>query len=149
MLLFNFPTYLLGVGFGTALHLNYFRYGDWNRYTSRLLFSFVALHSGIAIVYAKLLETTYFTKASYTASTWIVSSIIVGIFTSMLVYRAAFHQLNGFPGPFAARLTNFYITAKSVKKFHLYEEIQKLHDQYGDFVRVGMFPICCLIIGEI
>jgi hypothetical protein len=133
----HFPLYLFGFGFGTTLHLSYFRHGDWNRYASRILFGFLALHSGIAAVYSRLVEIEYFTKSSYIESTWIVGSLICGIFTSMLVYRAAFHRLNNFPGPYAARLSNFYITAKSVKKFHLYEEVQKLHEKYGDYVRVG------------
>ncbi|RMZ81318.1 hypothetical protein DV737_g2605, partial [Chaetothyriales sp. CBS 132003] len=40
-------------------------------------------------------------------------------------------------GPFLARLSNVYITSLSVKKFHLFEEVQSLHAKYGDIVRVG------------
>ncbi|KAK5997675.1 Cytochrome P450 monooxygenase orf5 [Cladobotryum mycophilum] len=60
-----------------------------------------------------------------------------GLYSSMLVYRAFFHRLGRYPGPFLARLSNFYITAKSIKKLHLFEEVQKLHAQYGDIVRLG------------
>ncbi|KAJ5308716.1 Cytochrome P450 [Penicillium antarcticum] len=55
----------------------------------------------------------------------------------MLVYRAFLHRLSRFPGPFFARLSNFYVTVLSGKKLQLCDEIQKLHHQYGDYVRVG------------
>ncbi|KAJ5758202.1 Cytochrome P450 [Penicillium nucicola] len=55
----------------------------------------------------------------------------------MLVYRAFLHRLSRFPGPFLARLSNFYVTALSGKKLQLCDEIQKLHQQYGDYVRIG------------
>ncbi|KAJ5510414.1 Cytochrome P450 [Penicillium expansum] len=54
----------------------------------------------------------------------------------MLVYRGFFHRLGKFPGPFLARLSNLYLTMLS-SKLHLYEEIGKLHEIYGDYVRTG------------
>lgn len=62
-----------------------------------------------------------------------------GLYLSMLLYRAYFHRLCNYPGPFLAKLTNFYVTLRSIKKMHLFEEIQNLHLQYGDYVRVGKF----------
>lgn len=35
-------------------------------------------------------------------------AFLMGLFGSMLVYRAFFHRLGRFPGPFAARLSNLY-----------------------------------------
>jgi hypothetical protein len=59
----------------------------------------------------------------------------------VLVYRGLFHRLNRFPGPFFARFSNFYVTSLSAKKLHLYEEVQRLHEQHGDYVRLGRsFP---------
>ncbi|KAJ0418348.1 cytochrome P450 [Aspergillus carlsbadensis] len=55
----------------------------------------------------------------------------------MLCYRAFWHRLSSFPGPFVARLSNLYVTALSAKNLHLYEEVQRLHQQYGDYVRLG------------
>ncbi|UNI22115.1 hypothetical protein JDV02_008035 [Purpureocillium takamizusanense] len=66
------------------------------------------------------------------------TSFLAGLFGSMLLYRAFFHRLRRFPGPFAARLSNFYhfaITARTNMQHHLF--IRKLHGQYGDFVRTG------------
>jgi cytochrome P450 len=67
------------------------------------------------------------------------SLYVAGLFSSMLIYRAFFHRLRHYPGPFLAKLSTFYITARSVKKLHLFEEVQKLHAQYGDYVRLGNY----------
>ncbi|KAF7558005.1 hypothetical protein G7Z17_g333 [Cylindrodendrum hubeiense] len=61
-----------------------------------------------------------------------------GIYSSIIVYRGAFHRLNRFPGPFAARISNLYVTLLSIKKFQLYEEVQQLHEKYGDIVRIAL-----------
>ncbi|KAJ5166267.1 uncharacterized protein N7482_005048, partial [Penicillium canariense] len=62
---------------------------------------------------------------------------ILGIYTSILFYRVFWHRLNCFPGPFLAKLSNFYVTWLSAKKLQLFEEAEKLHRQYGDYVRIG------------
>lgn len=36
------------------------------------------------------------------------TAFLVGLYGSMLLYRAFFHRLGRFPGPFAARLSNIY-----------------------------------------
>lgn len=74
---------------------------------------------------------------SVTAIAGLGLSLVAGLTLSILTYRAFFHRLNRFPGPFAARLSNFYPTYLSAKKLHLYEEVEQLHRQYGDFVRLG------------
>ncbi|KAH8894611.1 cytochrome P450 [Thozetella sp. PMI_491] len=65
-------------------------------------------------------------------------SFVFGMFGSVAVYRAFFHRLRSFPGPFFAKLSKFYLVrlvARSHHRMHL--ENEKLHAQYGDFVRVG------------
>ncbi|CAK7204871.1 hypothetical protein SEUCBS139899_007633 [Sporothrix eucalyptigena] len=64
-------------------------------------------------------------------------SVLAGIYGSMLVYRAAFHRLSRFPGPFGARLSNLWITGKSIGKQDKYLVIEDLHKKYGDVVRIG------------
>lgn len=63
-----------------------------------------------------------------------------GLFSSILLYRAFFHRLHRFPGPFGAKLSRFYATRLSGSKLKMNEEIQKMHEKYGDFVRLGMSP---------
>ena len=62
---------------------------------------------------------------------------ILAIYGSMLIYRAFFHRLRKFPGPFLARLSNFHVAGLSAKKVQLYEETERLHKLYGDYVRLG------------
>lgn len=62
---------------------------------------------------------------------------VAGLYASMTMYRAYLHRLCKYPGPALASLTNFYVTARSVSKFQLFKEVQKLHLQYGDYVRLG------------
>ncbi|KAK6352846.1 hypothetical protein TWF696_004847 [Orbilia brochopaga] len=55
---------------------------------------------------------------------------------SVAVYRVWFHPLAGIPGPFLAKLTDFYggyIASKGINHYHLYE----LHKKYGVAVRYG------------
>lgn len=123
---------------GVVLHLVAFRHGEWDLYTPHLLAS-AAIFDGIATF--GLTRLSGGDSTSMLQSFGTVSSLFAvclgGIFTSILVYRALFHRLSRFPGPFFARLSNFYVTSLSVKKFHLFEEIKELHEKYGDIVRVG------------
>ncbi|KAI1124607.1 putative cytochrome P450 oxidoreductase, partial [Nemania abortiva] len=116
---------------GISAHVLVFRIGEWDvAAPSIFVFYVVALLTGISILNVQfqipVVEVIKF--AGYHA---------LGLYGSMLVYRAFLHRLRKYPGPFLARLTNFYITARSVKKLHLFEEVQKLHAEYGDYVRLG------------
>jgi hypothetical protein len=54
-------------------------------------------------------------------------------------YRAFFHPLNDFPGPFGAKLSKLWAMGKVVQSnIKWYKVLEKLHVEYGDFVRVGM-----------
>ena len=62
------------------------------------------------------------------------------LFSSMIIYRAFFHPLNGFPGPRMARVTKLWHCTQ-LTHFDNYRQINRLHDEYGDFVRTGKSPI--------
>ncbi|KAL2200155.1 cytochrome P450 monooxygenase-like protein [Corynascus similis CBS 632.67] len=123
---------LLAAASGVVAHLAVFRRGEWDTTSpSIFVFYFTVFAGAILSIYTGILDIRLSALAQ------ISGAHIGGLYTSMLVYRAFFHRLSKYPGPFLARLTNFYITAKSMKKLHLYEEVQKLHEQYGDYVRLG------------
>ena len=133
------PTpYYLSFASGILLHLLIFRVGEWDLYTPHLLAGSALLYGGATYGLSKygLGESL---PSLHSASTvgLLQASCISGIVLSILVYRAAFHRLNRFPGPFLARLSNGYVTSLSVKRFHLFEEVKELHAQYGDIVRLG------------
>ena len=129
--------YALGASFGAVLHLLLFRFGEWDLAGPGLIFYFTSLNALVTGVLLFLGEAGSLQQA-FLLATALVSSIVAGIFTSMVVYRVFFHRLRRFPGPFMAQFTNFYATYLSVRRAHLYEEIQALHAKYGDIVRVGM-----------
>ncbi|KAL2256849.1 hypothetical protein VTK26DRAFT_1031 [Humicola hyalothermophila] len=122
---------LVGIASGVLMHLAVFRRGEWD----------VASPSVFLCYFTVAAAGTLASHLHFHVETPLIAIFFffhaVGIFTSMLVYRAFFHRLSAFPGPFLARLSNFYITARSMKKLQLFAETEKLHAQYGDYVRVG------------
>ncbi|KAF4468469.1 benzoate 4-monooxygenase cytochrome [Fusarium albosuccineum] len=60
----------------------------------------------------------------------------LGLVSSILIYRAFFHRLHRFPGPFLAKLSRFYAMKNAAKNLKANGKIQGLHEKYGDFVRV-------------
>lgn len=66
------------------------------------------------------------------------------LFTGL--YRVSpFHPLAKFPGPFFHKISKFKdISEKSKGTMHQY--YQKLHQKYGDFVRIGKLTWCDFII---
>lgn len=123
---------------GTQLHVFVFRKGEWDTATTRLFRNFTL---GIGLLTAALSrgapETFPTNAAALKTAGSLTAALVAGIYTSLLVYRAAFHRLNGFKGPFLARLSNLWITSRAVKELHMYTEVQQLHEQYGDIVRIG------------
>jgi cytochrome P450 family 628 len=132
---------LAAVAVGILAHLFVFRIGEWDLATTSLIVSFF----GFQLVSAAALSNLASDHVSLFDAQIIVSRLaflaLGGIFSSMVVYRAFFHRLCKFPGPFWARISNLYVTSLSAKKLHLYAEVQELHRQYGDIVRLGEHAI--------
>ncbi|KAH6879524.1 benzoate 4-monooxygenase cytochrome P450 [Thelonectria olida] len=123
---------------GIILHLSLFRHGEWDLYTTKLV---VALAATQALLTYYLMhyqnDGPVLPLQALTAASKFVFTLMTGVFSSILVYRMAFHRLNTFPGPFVARLSNLFGTSLWLKNYQVYNEIQKLHNKYGDYVRVG------------
>jgi hypothetical protein len=72
------------------------------------------------------------------SQTWGAFQIYFGtLLTSIVIYRAWFHRLRGYPGPFIARITNFYNVGITIPKIRYFIEAEKIHKKYGDYVRLG------------
>ncbi|KAH7136986.1 averantin oxidoreductase [Dactylonectria estremocensis] len=125
-------------GVGVLLHVGVFRHGEWDLHTTRLLGLVIFLNTSLAglLFFSEDVEFDTRWKA-FRAASLLSFTTLAGVYSSIIVYRAAFHRLNRFPGPFAARISNLYVTLLSIKKFQLYEEVQNLHEKYGDIVRIG------------
>jgi hypothetical protein len=75
------------------------------------------------------------------------TTFILSLSSSILVYRGLFHRLRHIPGPTLARLSSLYLVKKSCEddQFHLH--LEKLHQRYGDVVRIGL-SILSLMLEE-
>ena len=132
----------LGVAFATGvlLHASLFRVGEWDLLATWLLRAPFVLLAFLSVALAWLRPAESILQSLKDAGK-LDTSLLGGIFGSMLVYRAFFHRVGVFPGPFAARLSNLYMTRHAVKTMQSYRHYKKLHEQYGDFVRVGPMEI--------
>jgi hypothetical protein len=129
---------LAAFAIGVTLHLSLFRFGEWDLWTVKFLTLFTTLYvSGVVLLLRQHTEHAVSISTATSLVGRLILSLISGIWGSMLIYRGFFHRLCRFPGPFLARFSNFYVTGLGAKKFHLYEEVQQLHKQYGDIVRIG------------
>lgn len=120
---------------GVFLHLTIFRHGEWDAYSFTLLQA-AALVLLVAGFFAHEAFPETLIGSAQHVTIWAIAAF-TGLFSSILVYRAFFHRLRHFPGPFPARLSTFYMTYFSATRGQIYRDIQALHQQYGDYVRVG------------
>ncbi|KAF4877796.1 Cytochrome P450 monooxygenase FCK2 [Colletotrichum siamense] len=133
-----FQAHCLSFVVGIQLHVFVFRIGEWDISTTTLIRNFSL---GIGLLTAALVqlasETFPTNAAAFRTACSLTAALIAGIYSSLFVYRAGFHRLNSFNGPWMARMSNLYITRRALKKLHLYSEVQDLHNTYGDIVRIG------------
>ncbi|GJC83080.1 cytochrome P450 monooxygenase FCK2 [Colletotrichum liriopes] len=123
---------------GIQLHVFVFRKGEWDAATTRLIRSFTLCILLLTTAFVRLAPEFFQTNiAAFRTAISLTLSLVIGIYTSLIVYRAAFHRLNCFDGPFLARLSNLWITSRAIKELHIYSEVQDLHRKYGDIVRIG------------
>ncbi|KAF5024608.1 hypothetical protein F66182_3371 [Fusarium sp. NRRL 66182] len=124
---------------GCVLHVLFYRRGEWDLLVPRIVQAYAALPA-VVLGTTRLAESRGLLDgiALGTASVLLLElAHIMGIFSSILVYRIIFHRLNRFSGPFRARISNFYPTYLRAKNLRLYEEVERLHKKHGDFVRIG------------
>ncbi|KAL6879916.1 hypothetical protein HDV57DRAFT_100477 [Trichoderma longibrachiatum] len=127
---------------GIASHHPVFRPYEIDTYVWQLIFAYIAV---TAALLARCVLTGGYqvtTALIYTLS--IASVYNCSVLGSILVYRAFFHPLRHFPEPFAARLSRFYAMGKMIRSRKGYEDVQRLHEKYGDIVRVAIHqPSLC------
>ena len=118
---------------GVVSHACYFYRGEHHLYGAMYLQVFAAAFVTAVIVLYQQGEPAVRALIQVTLT---ACFYLAGLYTSLLAYRSLFHPLNGFPGPFGARISSFWLSA------HLndgdgFRKIHQLHDRYGNFVRVG------------
>ncbi|KAF5672658.1 pisatin demethylase cytochrome P450 [Fusarium circinatum] len=135
-----YPTLLAietGASSGILAHILIFRNGEWDLYTIKILQGLLIVFGLLTLSFKRLgaaeAGSPYSFLESVIASMYMVSFLVSGTFFSIFIYRISlFHRLSKFPGPFMAKVSNLYLTKRSVARFQLYREIQDLHRRYGD-----------------
>ena len=134
-------SFFLGIG----VHLTLFRHGEWDRFFMRIcccylgLLLLVFLQSVLGPVHdGSLTFPLFFIRGA--KALWLAVAHLVGVFGSMAIYRLFFHRLTRFPGAFWGRISGLYMLHITCRRWQRFEETQKLHQKYGDFVRVGKHP---------
>lgn len=114
---------------GILLHILVYRHNKWDSKAPYLVFSYLST----------ALAGSLFARISSIAV--LGSCHLAGLFGSILAYRVFYHPLKAFPGPFMARISNLLVTYLSTKNLRLYEETQRLHEKYRDYVRLSKFAL--------
>lgn len=120
---------------GVTSHHLIFRPFEIDGYAWQILFIFLASVFILIIAYIQL--AGYGVMLALCRVSLIATAYSAGAAISILMYRAFFHPLNRFPGPFMAKISRFYAMKNAAKSIKAFEDIQSLHKQYGDIVRVG------------
>ena len=144
------PAYAYAVAgiFGVLSHIGYFRRGEHHKETLPYLQLFAASIPLIALALAHFLHFTY--AQALLSALCIVTSFLGGVWTSMIIYRAFFHRLNKFPGPWPLKLTKF-CQLVSTWRLDAFRRSYRQHQKFGNFVRTGrsMVSECCACIHEV
>lgn len=129
---------VVAVGFaalGIVLHRVWFIRGEHLKYATRY-FLFMLFGPG-------MISGLLWYYVNYTAL-WAIANVAVGflsfytgLYSSIAIYRLYFHPLKDFPGPTGARLTQFDHVRNVAAKCDGFKYLDKLHAEYGDYVRVG------------
>jgi tryprostatin B 6-hydroxylase len=120
---------------GVLSHVGYFIHGEHMLTAPSLVVVAMAGPPILVVLVSKLAGLSISHAAQLTFVGYLV--YMIALFTSILTYRAFFHPLRHFPGPKLARLSQFYHFFRVRAKVDNYKHLDRLHDRYGEYVRVG------------
>lgn len=123
------------VGIGITSHLTYFIRMPSVLPVPRLVLAALSAPTVLTLILSLLFRYS-FVQATLTASIWYLS-YLAGVFGSIALYRAFFHPLRRFQGPFLSRMTQWSHVARVWARVDHFRQLDNLHRQYGDFVRAG------------
>ncbi|OJI80896.1 hypothetical protein ASPTUDRAFT_789965 [Aspergillus tubingensis CBS 134.48] len=119
---------------GVLSHLTYFQRGEHQLYGTTYTQVFGVLYA-TAVAYLHVSWGTAWREALVTVSLH-AASYLLGTFSSLLLYRLVFHPLGSFPGPWLARISDFWLVSQ-MKNNNKHVKLVELHEKYGPYVRIG------------
>ena len=122
---------------GLTSHLTYFIHSHHPFYHCTFIALTFLLAPIISLVFLTRIASFPLHEAlRLVAVTW--WSFTGSIWLSMGIYRAFFHRLRRYPGPFLAKLSQLWRVWRNFRKEN-YLVLDELHRTYGEYVRVGMY----------
>nr|QKG86308.1 NotG [Aspergillus sp. FM242] len=118
---------------GVACHLGYFRRGEHHLYPLRYVKWHVILFIAIFVV-ARVARVPLYDSVKTAGG--LSFAYLIGLYTSLLVYRAHYHPLRSLPGPYGARLSGLWFSI-NLRDRPAFRKLYELHEEYGPVVRVG------------
>ncbi|KAL4790551.1 cytochrome P450 [Aspergillus venezuelensis] len=96
---------------------------------------YLATFSTLPVAYVHFFSLSW-TRAVGTAlfASWSFNS---GLIISIVLYRAFFHRLHRFPGPWMAKVSRLHTVFRATERTQYHIDLQEMHRKYGDFVRTG------------
>lgn len=119
---------------GVASHLLYFHRGEHHMYG--LTYFWTVVSATIAGVIFLQTQQHYALGAAISTVTSVVGTWLVGVYSSLLLWRAFLNPLNKIPGPYFARFSQFWWTQHIGGTSKAFLKAEALHKKYGDFVRI-------------
>ena len=119
---------------GFASHILYFIRGEHHMNASLIFYAYIII--AIAIFVSQLQTGDQCFRSAVQNSLLYISAYSLALFTSISIYRVCFHRLRSFPGPFLARFSKLW-HVYHVRHSLNHQLIQRLHEEYGPFVRTG------------
>lgn len=126
---------LLATLAGISIHILYFHRYEYHRRLYTIIAVGIWLSLAIPIVIFWQSEVSWLTAFGH--GFLLELCFLVGAVGSTLAYRLFLNPLNQFPGPFWARVTNFWIAFHVGKELNQYHKLEALHSKYGPIVRTG------------
>jgi hypothetical protein len=127
--------YAIPFATGIASHVLYFNRGEHHMHGVRYLQASLTLSLASILFLHKAQDQTL--QNAITTVAVLGGTFLSGLYTSLLVYRIFLSPLNKFPGPFGARISNFWLSTHIGTSSHALFKVQDLHKKYGPVVRVG------------
>ncbi|PNP40611.1 hypothetical protein TGAMA5MH_07608 [Trichoderma gamsii] len=120
---------------GVVSHHLVFRPFEIDGYAWQIFFTY--LITFFVLIIGNVHFAGYGVILALTRALLIATAYNAGVVSSIFVYRAFLHPLKRFPGPFLAKISRFYAMNNAARQVQAYKDVQNLHKQYGDIVRVG------------
>ena len=119
---------------GVASHLIYFNRGEHHMHG--LLYLWSTISTTVAAIIFLVTQRSYAVGDAASLALSTVGAWLVGIYSSLLLFRLFLNPLNKFPGPFGARLSQFWWSTYIGGGSKAFLKSEELHKKYGHFVRV-------------